>query len=274
LVIDAAGSTAAIQHHALLVRAEIQRRLARLDLAMNDCEEAIRRDPASARAFELRGRVRTDAKQYERALDDFDQAIRLDKDLASAFAGRAAAFALMRQHRLAVRDYTEAVRLDPRNTQLLADRAAEYSKVRRIDLAIDDCTTAIGLEPKVAEHHASRGRLYLRNNAYARSIADLDEAIRLEPRATYYFDRGNAYSLKGDQRRAIADSTKRSGSTGLSRLPITTAAWPGKFSVTGRGRWRISRPQSSYSQILKSLFCTARKWRASGPVRGATQTGS
>jgi tetratricopeptide (TPR) repeat protein len=125
LVIDAAGSTAAMQQHALLVRAEIRRRLAQLDLAMTDCDEAIRRDPASAQAFDLRGRVRTDAKQYELALDDFDRAIRLDKDLASAFAGRAATFALMRQHRLAVRDYTEAVRLDPRSTQFLADRAAE-----------------------------------------------------------------------------------------------------------------------------------------------------
>src|SRR6185312_14396316 len=61
LVIDAAGSTAAKQQQALLVRAEIRRRLARLDLAMTDCDEAIRRDPVSAQAFELRGRVRTDA---------------------------------------------------------------------------------------------------------------------------------------------------------------------------------------------------------------------
>src|SRR5690348_6834561 len=76
LVIDAAGTTAATQQHALLVQAEIRRRLAQLDLAMTDCDEAIRRDPASAQAFDLRGRVRTDAKQYERALDDFDQAIR------------------------------------------------------------------------------------------------------------------------------------------------------------------------------------------------------
>src|SRR6185437_15729870 len=63
LVIDAAGSTAAMRQNALLVRAEIHRRLTHLDLAMQDCDEAIRLDPASAQAFELRGRVRTDAKQ-------------------------------------------------------------------------------------------------------------------------------------------------------------------------------------------------------------------
>ena len=106
-VIHAEGSTAATRLRALLVRAEIQRRLSHPDLAMQDCDAAIRLDPASARAFELRGRVRTDAKQYERALDDFDHATRLDKELASAFAGRAATFSLMRQHRLAVRDYTD-----------------------------------------------------------------------------------------------------------------------------------------------------------------------
>ena len=118
------------------VYAEIQRRLSHLDVAMQDCDEAIRLDAASAAAHDLRGRVRTDAKQYEHALDDFDRAIRLDRNLASAFAGRAATFALMRQHRLAVRDYTEAIRRDPRSTQFLADRAAEYVKVRRIDLAV------------------------------------------------------------------------------------------------------------------------------------------
>ena len=57
-VIHAEGSTAATRLRALLVRAEIQRRLSHPDLAMQDCDEAIRVDPGSAQAFELRGRVR------------------------------------------------------------------------------------------------------------------------------------------------------------------------------------------------------------------------
>jgi tetratricopeptide (TPR) repeat protein len=121
LVIDAAGATAATQQHALLVQAEIRRRLAQLDLAMTDCDEAIRRDPASAQAFDLRGRVRTDAKQYELALDDFDRAIRLDKDLASAFAGRAAVFALTRQHRhRPCRERSQALRQASRRRNVAA----------------------------------------------------------------------------------------------------------------------------------------------------------
>jgi tetratricopeptide (TPR) repeat protein len=44
----------------------------------------------------------------------------------------------------------------------------------------------------------------LRSASTARG-ADFNEAIRLQPKADYFMSRGNAYSLKGDPTRAIAD---------------------------------------------------------------------
>jgi tetratricopeptide (TPR) repeat protein len=199
------NTTSATRVHALVTRAELHRKMEHYDLAMADCEEAIRLDPANAEAFDLRGNVLASDKKFERALDDFDRSIRLDPKFARAFSDRAVTFGLMHEPRLAVRDYTEAVRLDPNNVQAHVDRAEAYVKVRRADLAIDDYGEAIRLDPSSPDHYDSRGSLYARNNAYDRAIADFNEAIRLLPKASYFLNRGNANNLKGDPDRAIAD---------------------------------------------------------------------
>jgi tetratricopeptide (TPR) repeat protein len=204
LVIDSAAAAPADRIHALLARAELRRKSEQFDLAVQDCSEAIRLDPAP-RAFDCRGNALAGDKKYLPALDDFDRAIKLDPKYVQAFADRAATFGLMRETRLAVRDYTEAVRLDPTRVQGFVDRAEAYLKVRRIDLAIDDQSEAIRLEPSSSDHFEARGKLYARNSAYDRAIADFNEAIRLEPKAGYFVERGNAWNLKGHPDRAIAD---------------------------------------------------------------------
>src|SRR5882757_3209204 len=137
LAIDSVAAAPADRVHALLTRAELRRKSEQFDLAVQDCSEAIRLDPAP-QAFDCRGNALAADKKYLAALDDFDRAIKLDPKYVQAFADRAATFGLMRETRLAVRDYTEAVRLDPARVQGFVDRAEAYIKVRRIDLAIDD----------------------------------------------------------------------------------------------------------------------------------------
>jgi tetratricopeptide (TPR) repeat protein len=204
LVIDSVAAAPADRIQALLARAELRRKGERFDLAVQDCSEAIRLDPAP-RAFDCRGNALAADKKYLAALDDFDRAIKLDPKYVQAFADRAATFGLMRETRLAVRDYTEAVRLAPDRVQGFVDRAEAHLKVRRIDLAIDDQSEAIRLEPSSSDHFDARGKLYARNNAYDRAIADFNEAIRLQPKADYLVERGNAWNLKGNPDRAIAD---------------------------------------------------------------------
>jgi tetratricopeptide (TPR) repeat protein len=203
-VINSAAAPPADRIHALLARAELRRKNERVDLAVEDCNEAIRLDPTAA-AFDCRGNALAADKKYLPALDDFDRSIKLDPGFVRGYADRAATFGLMRENRLAIRDYTEAVRLDPKRVQGFVDRAEAYLKVSRIDLAIDDQGHAIRLEPTVGDHYEARGKLYARNNAYDRAIADFNEAIRLEPKAGYFVERGNAYNLKGNPGRAIAD---------------------------------------------------------------------
>jgi tetratricopeptide (TPR) repeat protein len=141
------NATYSVRVHALVTRAEAYRRMEQYDLAIKDCDEAIRLDPASAEAFDCRGNVFVSDRKFERALDDFDRSIKLAPKFARAMLHRAATFAVMREIRLAVRDYTEAIRLDLDNVQAITDRAEAYIKVKRADLAIDDYSQAIRLEP-------------------------------------------------------------------------------------------------------------------------------
>jgi tetratricopeptide (TPR) repeat protein len=115
--------------------------------ALADLTTAIRLDPRSATARELRGTWYLWDGQPGPALKDFDEAIRLDKGCAQAWFLRGRVHASRKDHERAVADFSEAIRLDPGNAQ------AYYQR---------------GLA------HADRGD-------YARAKADLTEAVRLEP---------------------------------------------------------------------------------------------
>jgi tetratricopeptide (TPR) repeat protein len=62
--------------------------LGRLDEALDDCDEAVRRDPKVARAFDARGLVHLKRKDFGAALSDYSAALRIDAELASSLYGR------------------------------------------------------------------------------------------------------------------------------------------------------------------------------------------
>jgi tetratricopeptide (TPR) repeat protein len=66
-----------------------------------------------------------------------------------------------------------------------------------------------GSDPQDASAYYNRGNAWSRKGDYDRAIADFNEAIRLDPQdASAYYNRGNAWSKKGEHDRAIADFTE------------------------------------------------------------------
>ena len=61
-------------------------------------DEAIRRDPQDADAYNLRGNVYRDLSQHERAIQDYNEAIRLDPGFADAYKNRALAYTVLGNH--------------------------------------------------------------------------------------------------------------------------------------------------------------------------------
>jgi tetratricopeptide (TPR) repeat protein len=80
------------------------------------------------------------------------------------------------------------------------------SPMDNYDRAIADYDQAIKLKPDFAEAYYNRGTAYTHKGDYGRAIADFDQVIYLKPDdAEAYTVRGSAYALKGDTDRAIAD---------------------------------------------------------------------
>jgi tetratricopeptide (TPR) repeat protein len=83
------------------------------DLALADCNQAIRMEPNSAIAYNRRGLIWYAKDDNDRAIADFDRAIGIDRKFAFAYFNRGLAWRAKGDTGRADADRTEAIRLDP-----------------------------------------------------------------------------------------------------------------------------------------------------------------
>lgn len=135
-------------------------------------------------------------------------------DLAAARLSRAAARIASGDRVMATADYEEALRrfestVDPSRPDALAiyRRGAALEGLGRTRQALTAYDEAIRLDPQGPLAYYSRAILLAtRERAYVRAIADFDRVLALVPDSTEALQqRGNAYSLTGDQNKALAD---------------------------------------------------------------------
>ena len=83
------------------------------------------------------------------------------------------------------------------------------AKQKEYEKSIGHYTKAIGLKPDFAEAYYNRGAAYSSKGDFERGIDDFNKAIDLDPdNANAYYNRGSAYSGKGDFERGIDDFNK------------------------------------------------------------------
>jgi tetratricopeptide (TPR) repeat protein len=187
----------------------------KVDLAIQDYDQAIRLNPNYAMAYNFRGDAYYKKDQYDRAIQDFDRAIELDPKYASAFVNRGDAYKYQdrgkRDYKRAIADYTEALRIAPSYRRALERRADLSIDVRDYDRAIEDYSQLIRLDDTRNHlfHFYSRGRAHHRKGDLDRAIADYSESARLDPTwALPVESRAEAYLKKRDLDRTIADYTE------------------------------------------------------------------
>lgn len=84
------------------------------DLAISDCNEAIRLQPDSAPQFNNRGNSYTHKGQYDRAIEDYNEAIRLKPDFVLAISSRGLSYYYKGQYDRAEKDFGRSVELNPK----------------------------------------------------------------------------------------------------------------------------------------------------------------
>lgn len=184
------------------------------DRALRDFGEAIRIDPASAKAFANRGAVHGAKQDFDEAIEDFSRAIALEPGSAHAFADRAGMHRLNGQHDAAIRDYSEAIRLDPAFGEAILNRAITLAGTGRCADAIPDFTRAIELfergtgtaNPGTSIAFIDRGVCHEKAGRDDLAVRDYSAHLEMEPRSQYGLElRGALYFRARQYDRALAD---------------------------------------------------------------------
>jgi tetratricopeptide (TPR) repeat protein len=136
-------------------RAAASARSGDYDQALLELNEAIRLESGYARAYNLRGYVKS--KKGGREWDDFDEAIRLEPDYAEAYFNRGNARYRRWQDAPAQRDaldavlqdYTQAVRHSERHALAHYNLGSAYEDAGRPDDARKSRATALSIQPLV-----------------------------------------------------------------------------------------------------------------------------
>jgi len=115
-------------------------------------------------------------------------------------------------------------------TAALADSKSDCLDSRDHELRIKGCSAIILRNPKDVIAYHNRGEAYGLKGDFDRAIADYNKAIELNPNyAPAYNSRGRAYTSKGDYVHAVADVTKAGELTPKLRpWPAVVKAAPAK----------------------------------------------
>ena len=118
------------------------------DKAIQDYNQAISRDPKSARALAGRGAAYLDKGDYDRAIQDFNETLRLAPEAARSFNGRGSAYFAKGDYSHAIQDFNEAIRLNPKTGRALMNRGIANMYAGHFPEAQQDLIQNLQLDPK------------------------------------------------------------------------------------------------------------------------------
>jgi tetratricopeptide (TPR) repeat protein len=211
--------------------------------AVADATAALKIDPNSAQAYNIRGDALAQLREFDRAIADLTQAIQLDPQMRVAYINRGAAYEGGGRDDLALADYetattrypdwevghrlryeillkhgryseaipslTKRSEILPQHVYILMERAEAYRAMNDFEHALADYSEAIKRSPKDGRFWHGRAKLYLARGDKASALSDLNAAIEVAPNAPdLYIDRAKIYRARGDLAAAQADETR------------------------------------------------------------------
>ena len=148
-----------------------------LEQALEDCDEAVRRDPNHAVAYNVRGSVYRKMGEYDRAIEDLDHALRLNPNFPFAYNNRGNAYVDKGEYDRALEDFNEALRLDPEYASAYNNRGDAYERKGDYARAIQDYTQALSLNPDFAIAYNNRGNVHFYMGSFAQAVQDIEAAV-------------------------------------------------------------------------------------------------
>jgi tetratricopeptide (TPR) repeat protein len=185
-----------------------------IDQAVEFFTRRISADPRDTFARIMRANLRRDRRQFDLALQDCDEAVRISPNQAWVLTNRGLARFETRAFDEAIADFTEAIRLEPRDAKLYFDRGLAWGHKGDHDRAIADFNQVLRLDPGKATAYYSRAIAWKSKAEYGKALADYEGAIRLDPGYTAaYNNRAVIWAACPEARyrdgaKAVASATK------------------------------------------------------------------
>jgi tetratricopeptide (TPR) repeat protein len=153
------------------------------ELAISGCTASIRSGKWSGKAltwaFANRCKAYNDRLQYDLALVDCDQALKLDPNDVSAYNNRGNAYSGKGDREHAIADYTRAIELNPKFATAYSNRARQWRGKGDLARAIADLTDAIRINPRDLYGYRERGVMEFNKGDLQSAADDLKRATEL-----------------------------------------------------------------------------------------------
>jgi protein O-mannosyl-transferase len=162
--------------------------------AMKDFNKAI--ELKYEDAYNNRGILRNRLGDYKSAIEDFNRAaLHIKFDKAKVYYNRGIAKLNLQDYKGAEEDFGTALKLDPRYSSAYSNRGlVRYERLSDFTGAIRDFDLAISLDPKDPYAYYNRGNAKLRSGKFAEALPDYDRVLQLEPKfAAAFFNKGVAF---------------------------------------------------------------------------------
>jgi len=145
-------------------------------------------------------------KKFDRALRDCNEAIWLDVNLLPAYQIRGLVYEQARQYQRAVADFAQVIAQQPASASAWEGLCRNELSLDHIRLAISACSESLRLRPGDATTYVTRGLAYLMSSALDEAIADFDTALRANPALpAALYGRGIAKLNRHDSENGEAD---------------------------------------------------------------------
>ena len=177
--------------------------------ALSDFNKAININPKFYYAYNNRGLIYLEQKQYELALIDFNKAIELKPNFAHTYNNRGLLFFNQGNYDLAIADYNKCIELDPNYSISYCNRGLVYAKKGLFDLALIEYKKSIEFDPEYYLAYFNRADLFWNIKQYDLALADYNETINFNPfYSDAYYDRGGIYFMRKQYDLALTDYLK------------------------------------------------------------------
>ena len=201
-----------------------------LELALADCEQALRLDPKLSRAYLCRGLACQGLGDPSSALADFNRALELDPQMAKAYLNRGIAHLDLGNIEAALSDLSQAIALDPQDASAYSSRGRIHWLLGDPLAALQDYTAALERDPQNPQLYFNRGQLHVEREDWPAACEDFSQVLQWAARPgiprgpellfNAHLRRGMARQRLGDWQGALADFDQV-----LQGDPTPTARW-------------------------------------------------